>query len=167
MPIVVPSRVFTARLRLPLSALLALACASCASFQDKPPDPAIAQRLEEVRSIAGPPVSSFRFMRMTTFEPIGLSNLMVFTAPQDAWLLQLDGRCRGLDFGPFMGLTSHMRLVMSGVDSVRVQDNPIPCRIVEIRRVDVKRLRRIDTEKAAPSQPDLEQPAPTASPRSG
>ncbi|MBS0211672.1 MAG: hypothetical protein JSR26_00645 [Proteobacteria bacterium] len=148
-------------------ALLALVGAACASFQDKPADPAVAQRLAEVRAIAGPPVSSFRFMRMTTFEPIGLSNVMVFTAPQDAWLLQLDGSCRGLDFGPFMGLTTHMHRVLSGVDGVRVQDNPIPCRIVEIRRVDAQRLRHIDTEKAAPTQPDPGQPATPPSPPSG
>lgn len=142
-------------------ALLGLGLTACASFQDLPPDPAVTRRLAEVRAIAGPPVSSFRFLRWTSFEPIGLDHLLIFTAPRDVWLLRLDGRCRGLDFDPFIGLNSHFHLVQSGVDSVHVRDNPIPCRIVEIRPVDSAKLRHIDNEKQAPAQPDA---APTATP---
>lgn len=137
-----------------LAALLGVSVAGCASFQDRPPDPAVAQRLAEVRALAGAPVNSFRFLRMSSFEPIGLADMLVFTSPRDAWLLRLDGRCRGLDFDPFIGLTSHFHLVQSGVDSVRVRDNPIPCRIIEIRPVDTAKLRHVDAEKPAPAQPD-------------
>jgi len=140
-------------------AIVALACSSCSTFKQQPPDPAVAQRLAEVTAIAGPTVNSFRFWRMSSFEPIGLSHMMVFTTPRDAWLLQLDGPCRGLDFGPFMGVTSHMHMVSAGIDTVRVRDNPIPCRIMEIRPVDTARLRHIDNEKQMQDQPDLDQPA--------
>ena len=95
-----------------------------------------AQRLRQVLAVAGKPVSSFRFERMSSFEPIGLSDLLVYTNPREAWLLHLDGTCRDLDFDPFLGLTSHMHRVSTLTDSVRVRDNPIPCRIEEIRPVD-------------------------------
>ncbi len=130
----------------------------CSSFQDRPPDPAVVKRLAEVDAIAGSPVNSFRFMRMSSFEPIGLQHLLVFTTPHDAWLLRLDAPCRLLDFGPFMGITSHMHLVMAGVDSVRVRDNPIPCRIEQIRPVDALRLRHVDRERKAQGTMDLDQP---------
>jgi len=135
------------------------ASAACSTFQPQPPSPAVAQRLQEVRAIAGPPVDSFRFMNFSSFEPIGLADLLVFTTPREAWLLHLDGPCRGLDFDPFLGLTSHMHRVSAAFDSVRVRDNPIPCRIVEIRPVNAATLRHIDREKKAQSQPvDSEQP---------
>lgn len=139
----------------------ALTCVACASFQDRPPDPAIAKRLAEVQAVAGPPVNSFRYMRMSAFEPIGLRNLLVFTSPRSAWLLRLDAPCRGLDFYPFMGLTSHMHLVSTDTDSVRVQNNPIPCRIVQIQPVDAGRLRHVDAERPVPDQAQPDE-APSA-----
>jgi len=130
---------------------LALLCAfanGCATTPASQATGADAQRLEEVSAIAGAPVSSFRYMDQATFEPIGLSDLLVFTTPREAWLLHLDGNCRGLDFGPFLKLTSHMHRVSSGFDSVIVRDNPIPCRIEQIRPVDTAALK--NTKPAHP-----------------
>jgi len=127
--------------------------AGCSTVRAAPPNPADVQRLAEVRAIAGPPVDSFWFERMSSFEPIGLSDLLVFTTPRDAWLLHLDGECRNLDFDPFLGLTSHSRRVSVLLDSVRVRHNPIPCQIREIRPVDARTLRHIDKEKKAQGQP--------------
>jgi hypothetical protein len=114
--------------------------ASTASATQATGADANAQRLAQVLAVAGKPVSSFRFERMTSFEPIGLSDLLVYTNPREAWLLHLDGTCRDLDFDPFLGLTSHMHRVSTLTDSVRVRDNPIPCRIEEIRPVDTASL---------------------------
>ena len=139
---------------------LIAACTSCATLQDRPPKPADVQRLAEVRSIAGPPVDSFWFERMSSFEPIGLSDMLVFTNPRNAWLLHLDGPCRNLDFDPFLLLTSHDRRVSVLLDSVRVRYNPIPCQIREIRPVDAARLRHIDKEKKAQDQPPAATDAP-------
>jgi hypothetical protein len=47
-----------------LAALFA-ASASCSTFQQQPPIRADVQRLAEVRAIAGPPVDSFWYMRMS------------------------------------------------------------------------------------------------------
>jgi hypothetical protein len=144
-------------------AMLCALAAGCATLQAAQPTPADVQRLAEVRAIAGPPVSSFRFMRMTSFEPIGLADVLIFTTPREAWLLHLDGQCRNLDFDPFVGLTSHMHRVSTLTDSVIVRDNPIPCRIEQIRPVDASLLRHIDREKKAPNQPSEEAPSPPAS----
>ncbi len=157
----VPAHVQVSRMsRLALFAFVCGAVASCSTFQPQPPDPAISKRLSEVQAVAGAPVSSFRYMRMSSFEPIGLRNLLVFTTPREAWLLRLDGQCRNLDFEPFLGLTSHMHRVSSGFDSVRVRDNPIPCRIEEIRPVDTANLKRIDRERAAPDQQPMDDETP-------
>jgi len=142
--------------------MLCVLATGCASLQAAPHNPADVQRLAEVRAIAGPPVSSFRFMQMSSFEPIGLADVLVFTTPREAWLLHLDGQCRNLDFDPFVGLTSHMHRVSTLTDSVIVRDNPIPCRIEQIRPVDTSALRRIDREKKAPNQPSAESPSPPA-----
>jgi hypothetical protein len=133
--------------------MLCVLATGCSTLQAAPPNPADMQRLAEVRAIAGPPVTSFRFMQMSSFEPIGLADVLVFTTPREAWLLHLDGQCRNLDFDPFVGLTSHMHRVSSGFDSVIVRDNPIPCRIEQIRPIDASVLRRIDREKKARNQP--------------
>jgi hypothetical protein len=93
--------------------------------------------------------------------------MLVFTTPKEAWLLHLDAPCRGLDFDPFLGLTSHMHRVSVLTDSVRVRDNPIPCRIVQIRPVNAQTLRRIDREKKAQGQPGEDQPAEQGKPPSG
>jgi len=133
--------------------MLCALAAGCSTLLAAPSNPADVQRLAEVSAVAGPPVASFRFMRMSSFEPIGLADVLIFTTPREAWLLHLDGQCRNLDFDPFVGLTSHMHRVSSGFDSVMVRDNPIPCRIEQIRPVDASVLRRIDREKKAANQP--------------
>jgi hypothetical protein len=122
--------------------LCAIAGVGCATTQ---PASSVggSQRLVEISAIAGKPVSSFRYMGQSQFEPLGLSDLLVFTSPGEAWLLHLDGSCRDLDFGPFLKLTSHMHRVSTMTDSVIVRDNPIPCRIEQIRPVDTAALRNV------------------------
>ncbi len=117
-----------------------------------------AQRLAQVMAVAGQPVSSFWFERMSSFEPIGLRDLLVYTNPREAWLLHLDGTCRDLDFDPFLGLTSHMHRVSTLTDSVRVRDNPIPCRIEEIRPVNTASLAHLQPQVKG----DLEIDRPSA-----
>ncbi|HEY2345940.1 MAG TPA: DUF6491 family protein [Xanthomonadaceae bacterium] len=139
-----------------MAAIACVLAAGCsATLKDRPPDPAVVQRLAEVRAIAGPPVDSFWYEPVSSFEPIGDANLLIFTSPRHAWLLQLDGSCRELDFDPFIAVTSQMNRVTARFDSVRVRHNPIPCQIMEIRPVDAAVLRRVDREKKAqPLPPD-------------
>ena len=139
---------------LALSALIA----GCSTLKPQPPDPAIAARLTEVRAIAGPPTDSFRYMRMSSYEAIGLADILIFTTPHEAWLLHLDGECRNLDFDSFVDLSSHDHRVSTMLDTVRVRDNPIPCRIEQIWPVDPTVLRHGDREKRVSTQPDAASP---------
>jgi hypothetical protein len=134
-------------------AMLLMTGVGCATAAAPPVNDVVAQRLAEVSAAAGKPVSSFRYMGQTQFEPIGLSDLLVYTNPREAWLLHLDGPCRNLDFGPFLGLTSHMHRVSSGEDKVLVRDNPIPCRIVQIRPVDTTALKHVEKDSKDDTQP--------------
>ena len=140
-------------LRQAMLGMLCMIGVGCATAAPPPGNDAIAKRLAEVSAAAGKPVSSFRYMSTTQFEPIGLSDLLVYTYPREAWLLHLDGSCRGLDFGPFLGLTSHMHRVSAGEDKVLVRDNPIPCRIVQIRPVDTTVLKPVEEEGKVEAQP--------------
>jgi hypothetical protein len=134
-------------------AMLLTTGVGCATAAPRPVNDAVAQRLAEVSAAAGKPVSSFRYMSTTQFEPIGLGDLLVYANPREAWLLHLDGPCRNLDFGPFLGLTSHMHRVSAGEDKVLVRDNPIPCRIMQIRPVDTAALKRVENDSKAETQP--------------
>jgi hypothetical protein len=125
--------------------------AGCATT---PPSDQDMRRLAEVTAIAGPTVSSFRYVNMSSFEPIGDRDLLIFTSPRSAWLLHLDGSCRDLEFDPFLGLTSSMGRVSSGFDKVIVRDNPIACRIEQIRPVDAAVLRHADSERKAQGDPN-------------
>ncbi len=127
---------------------LAMLCAlatGCATTPQPQATGASAQRLAEVSAVAGEPVTSFRYMDQATFEPIGLSDLLVYTSPREAWLLHLDRECRDLDFGPFLKLTSHMHRVSTLSDSVIVRNHPIPCQIREIRPVNAAALKNAES----------------------
>jgi Family of unknown function (DUF6491) len=135
------------RLRWVTLAMLCLASAACATTADPPlasgpvgGGDAVSDRLAQVTAAAGQPISSFRYERMSSYEVIGLSDLLVYTRPTEAWLLHLDGECHNIDFGPFLKLTSHMHRVSTLTDSVIVKDNPIPCMIRQIRPVDTAKI---------------------------
>jgi hypothetical protein len=116
------------------------------------------QRLAEVSAVAGKPGTSFRYSSLVSYEPIGESDVLVFTSPREAWLLHLYGPCRDLEFGSFVGLTSTFGRVAVGYDKVLVRDNTIPCQIQEIRPVDTAVLRRADHERKLQAQPSSGQP---------
>ncbi len=154
---VATARKYVAGLRIATLAMLCAAGVGCATTATAP-NPRDAQRLAEVSAIAGKPVSSFHYLSLTSYEPIGESDVLVFTSPRQAWLLHLDGPCRDLDFGPFVGLTSTFGRVSTGFDSVLVRGNPIPCRIEQIRPVDTAELRRAEHEHKVEAQPAPGQP---------
>ena len=128
-------------------------CATAPSRNDRD-----TQRLSEVSAVAGKPATSFRYSSLVSYEPIGESDVLVFTSPREAWLLHLYGPCRDLEFGSFVGLTSTFGRVSVGYDKVLVRDNPIPCQIQEIRPVDTAVLRRADHERKLQAQPSSGQP---------
>ncbi|MEO8809635.1 MAG: DUF6491 family protein [Rhodanobacter sp.] len=99
------------------------------------------QRQQAYATAAGAPVKSFRFFNLWSWEPLSDSQVVVYTQPNQAWLLDLDGRCQNLEYTQAIGLTSSIGEVSTRFDKVLTGRGYIPCTIMQIRPVDVKRLR--------------------------
>ncbi|MEO6925291.1 MAG: DUF6491 family protein [Rhodanobacter sp.] len=118
------------------------------------------QRQAAYAAAAGAPVKSFHFFSLWSWEPLSDSELVVYTEPQRAWLLGLDGHCQNLEFTQAIGLTSSTGEVSTRFDKVLTGRNYIPCTIMQIRPVDVKRLRieqeaqrKVNAQPRAPANP--------------
>ncbi|HEX7813893.1 DUF6491 family protein [Dyella sp.] len=116
---------------------IAAALAACATGPEKPN-----QRLLDYQAAAGAPVNSFRFFNLWSWEALDRSHLAVYTRGQEAYLLTVDGGggCQNLEWANAIGLTSRMHEVNARLDKVLV-GGPGPCFIMEIRPVDVGKLR--------------------------
>jgi hypothetical protein len=122
-------------LALALAGLLA-ACSSVPYAQRQQ------QRLAAYEAAAGAPVRSFRFFPpMWSWEPLGDTQLAVYTRPQQAWLLDLSGACQNLPFANAIALTSNLDEVSVNFDKVLTGRSYFPCTIKRIRPVDVARLK--------------------------
>ncbi len=100
-------------------------------------------RLAAIHAAAGKPVNSFRYdaLTMYSWEPLGEHEVLVYTRPDKAWLLNV-GLCPRLPYTPSIGITSHTGQVSTLLDSVLTQGGQYPCRIQKIQPVDVAMLRR-------------------------
>ncbi len=126
------------RLLLPLLLVLLGGCAATQARAEREQ-----ARAAAIHAAAGKPVSSFSYMASTLYswEPLSESELLIYTRPNRAWLLDV-GLCPDLPFTSAIGLTSHVGQVQSRLDSVIVHGNGFPCRIQTIRPVDVSLLKR-------------------------
>ncbi len=104
------------------------------------------ERLAAYTAAAGVPVNNFRFFTLYSWEPLGDKVLAVYTRPNEAWLLNVDGGCQGLAFTPAIGLTSNLNQVSIRFDRVLTGRGSFPCTITQIRPLDIKRLKA--TEQA-------------------
>lgn len=115
------------------------------------------QRQAAYLAAAGAPVRSFRFFTpLWSWEPLGDTQLVVYTRPDKAWLLDVDGACRNLEFTNAIGLTSNLNEVSVNFDKVLTGRRDFPCTIKRIRPVDMARLkieqakqRRVESEPRA------------------
>lgn len=121
------------------------------------------QRQAAYAAATGAPVKSFHFFTLWSWEPLSDSELVIYTRPNQAWLLDLDGRCQNLSFTNTIGLTSSNGEVWVRFDKVQVGRDYIPCTIMQIRPIDVKQLRieqeaqrRINAQPRLPSSPATE-----------
>ena len=101
-------------------------------------------KLVAVHAAAGEPVNSFNFVTDTLYswEPLSESELLVYTRPNQAWLLNV-GACTELPYAIAIGLTSRLNQV-SLLDRVVLYGNGAnyPCSIRKIQPVNVKQLKR-------------------------
>jgi len=135
----------------PLAALLLAACAS-----GLPPHLTDQQRLERYQTYAGPPIPQFTWLgRFYSWEELGRDRLVVFTTPNDAYLLKVWPQCDlRFDFN-LIGISSTASTVSAHGDYVTVHSaatGPMRCPIDEIRKVDYPRM-RADLRAHAQTQP--------------
>ncbi|QWP79374.1 hypothetical protein J5226_12190 [Lysobacter sp. K5869] len=138
------------------AALAAAALAGCASAGPKLDD---AQRLALYRAHAGAPVDHFQYFgSIDGWTPLGDSALALWTRPNRAYLLELQGRCQDLDFAQAITVTNQMGSVHRRFDKVIVlgqQSIKIPCFIDRILPLDVKALKQAQKEmRSAGTMPD-------------
>ena len=146
-PVTIPSEKATTMKRmatmLMATALLA-GCATTGRLSDS-------ERLQLYRAHAGAPVKDFHyFTSFNGWTDLGDSALAVWTRPSEAYLLTLSGPCMDLDFAPAIGVTNMMGVVSARFDRVLVYGGNgigrVPCRIEEIRPLDVKALKVAEKE---------------------
>ena len=121
--------------RLLMITLAVAALAACASQPDKPN-----QRLLDYQAASGAPVNSFRYFSLWSWEALDRTHLAVYTRGNEAYLLNVDGGCQNLEFVTAIGLTSRMHEVTALFDKV-LTGQMVPCTVMEIRPVDVQKLK--------------------------
>jgi hypothetical protein len=121
--------------------------AAATAGADSAAKPATTQEraLERYSSYAGPPLQSFTWLgHFDSWEPLGKDHLLVYTRPNEAYLLKVSGPCDvRFATGP-VGITSTNYTVYTGLDSITVRSGvggTWQCRIDEIRPLDVRRMK--------------------------
>ncbi len=118
------------------------------------------QRQDAYNAAAGAPVRSFRFLgRMWSWEPLSDQQLVVYTQPKQAYLLDV-WACPNLTFANAIGLTSSIREVSANFDKVLTGRPYVPCPIIKIRPIDLARLKvEQQAQREVDMQPRSDTPA--------
>ena len=143
------------------AALMAL-LAGCSTNKAAGPsaaEPTTQQRaLARYEAYAGTPVDSFTWLgRFDSWEALGENRLLVYTTPRDAYLLRIAPPCDLRFVVNKVGITSTNAAVYKGLDSVVVSNaaagGPWQCAILEIRPVDVRRMKADLRNPQSPAEP--------------
>ncbi|RDS79084.1 hypothetical protein DWU98_19605 [Dyella monticola] len=132
------------KLQVLAGSLLSVVLAACSSV---PYAQRLQQRQQAYNAAAGTPVRSFRLvlgMQIYSWEPLSETQLVVYTLPQKAYLLDV-WPCNNLTFTNVIGLTSFANTVQTGYDKVLAGRPYIPCMIKQIRPVDLAQF-KLDKE---------------------
>jgi hypothetical protein len=100
-----------------------------------------ASRLDMVTQAAGEPVEAFRFWNLHRWEPLGPHSVAVWTRFDEAYLVDVDRGCFGLEFAQAIGVTSSLNRVTRRFDAVTFERQR--CAIEQIRPIDTVELRRL------------------------
>ena len=143
-----------AKLAVAVGFVLLASCASTTHQSDQ-------ERRAQYAAYAGPPIQQFTWLgHFDGWEPLGQSDLVVFTTPSDAYLLKVWPPCdlrfafngRG---GETIGVTSTGGTVSARLDSV-IEHSPTVgravCPISEIRKVDYRRMLADERRQAKAKQ---------------
>jgi hypothetical protein len=150
-------------MRIFMVTLMAVGVAACSSV---PYAQRLQQRQQAYEAAAGAPVRSFRliFNSIYSWEPLSDTQLVVYTQPASAYLLDV-WPCNNLTFTNGIGLTSFANEVQTGFDKVVTGRGYVPCRIKQIRPVNLAqfKLERENQRHVDSLQRDNINPAPASS----
>lgn len=126
-------------LRIPLLMTLFLAgCSSAGGIRDE-------DRLAIYASHAGAPVPSIHFAgNLDSWTPLGDEHVALWTRPSQAYLVSFLGSCPDLEFATALAVSSQFHTVQARFDTITPAGGGVhamPCRIREIRPVDVKAVK--------------------------
>ena len=112
-----------------------------------------ADRLALYQAHAGEPVRGFSlFGGLYGWSPLGNRAMVVWTRPNQAWLLDLAGPCYDLDYATALAISSFGGRVQARSDSVTPlgsmvgQVGRVPCRIDRVRPVDAKSVKQAEQD---------------------
>lgn len=154
------------RRNLRTSALLPLVlvlCAGCAG--GIPLHPGQQKVRDRYAAYAGPPIPSFTWLgRYDGWEALGKDELVIFTTPNDAYMLKIWPPCDMRFVINSIALSSTGPTVTAHLDSV-ITNSPSTgrwrCPIDEIRRVDYLRMKAdLRAQAQPPAQPQPPAPPP-------
>ena len=143
--------------------LVLLLCAACAG--GIPLHPGQQQARDRYAAYAGPPIPSFTWLgRYDGWEALGKDELVIFTTPNDAYMLKIWPPCDMRFVINSIGLSATGPTVTAHLDSV-ITNSPSTgrwrCPIDEIRRVDYLRMKAdLRAQAQPPAQPQAQPPAP-------
>lgn len=139
-----------------VTATMLVACASDPQQLERD-----SQRQAAYAAAAGAPVRTFRFFGpLYSWEPLGNEQLVVYTRPTQAWLLDVSG-CSNLSFTNTIGLTSNMHQVTVMLDEVLTGRGDFPCTITRARPLDVRQLEATQKARRKIEERPREVPAST------
>lgn len=118
---------------------LAVGVTACAGI---PREQGGVSALDRYLAYAGDPVDRINYPhRLRGWHPIDREHLYIRTEPTTTYMLTVTGGCIGLMTTHRLGITTQAgrTVVTSGLDEVRVEKDR--CRIVEIRPLDIDRMR--------------------------
>jgi len=128
--------------------------------------PAQQRSLARYLAYAGPPIPYFTWLgQFYSWEPLSKDQLVVFTVPDEAYLLRVWPPCDLRFVIDAIGITSTARTVYAHTDSITVNSAGTgpgrwSCPIDEIRKIDYQRMKADQRNKGAPPNPA----APTTPP---
>ena len=130
--------------------------------------PAQQAALARYLAYAGPPLDYFTWLgQFYSWEPLGKDTLVVFTVPNEAYLLKVWPPCDLRFVVNAIGITSTARTVYAHTDSITVNSAGTGpgrwrCPIDEIRKIDYRRMRADQRAQAQQSKAASAAPATPA-----
>lgn len=109
------------------------------------------QEVQRYMDYAGEPVNSFSlFGGLDNWQSLSRDKIVVWTKPNDAYLVTVQQPCSDLSFAQRIGVTSTGTTVNRGLDFVTARHEK--CTILEIRPLDYRRMQQDARQKKQASQ---------------